>query len=83
MLDALAYLDAAEGEGVPALLERSRSGDGGHVWIFFADKVKASAARRLGVYFLREAMTVRAELDLSSYDRLFPTQDFAASRLAI
>lgn len=78
VLDALAYLDAARAEGVPALLERSRSGDGGHVWIFFTGPVKASTARRLGVHLLREAMTVRAELDLASYDRLFPAQDFSA-----
>ncbi|HLH74006.1 MAG TPA: DEAD/DEAH box helicase family protein, partial [Chloroflexota bacterium] len=76
VLDALAFLDAAHDAGVPALLERSRSGDGGHVWIFFAGRVKAAAARRLGTYLVREAMTVRAELDLTTYDRLFPTQDF-------
>ncbi len=76
VLDALAYLDAAHDAGVPTLIERSRSGDGGHAWVFFAGKVKASAARRLGVYLIREAMTIRAELDLASYDRLFPTQDF-------
>jgi superfamily II DNA or RNA helicase len=76
VLDALAYLDAAHDAGVPALLERSRSGEGGHVWIFFAGRVKAPAARRLGVYLVREAMTVRADLDLTTYDRLFPTQDF-------
>ena len=75
-LDALAYLDAAHGNGVSALLERSRSGDGGHVWVFFTGSVGASTARRLGVHLIREAMTVRAELDLASYDRLFPTQDF-------
>jgi superfamily II DNA or RNA helicase len=78
-LDALAYLDAAHGVGVPALLERSRSGDGGHVWALFAGAVRASTARRLGVHLVREAMTVRAELDLASYDRLFPTQDFMPS----
>lgn len=75
-LDALAYLDAARAVGVPALLERSRSGDGGHVWVFFASPGAAATARRLGVYLIREAMTVRAELDLASCDRLFPTQDF-------
>ena len=46
------------------------------MWVFFADSVLASAARRVGVFLVREAMTVRAELDLSSYDRLFPSQDF-------
>jgi superfamily II DNA or RNA helicase len=76
LLDALAYLDAARTAGIPAALERSRSGDGGHVWVFFVGPVPAASARRIGVHLLREAMTVRAELDLASYDRLFPTQDF-------
>ena len=76
VLDSLAYLDAAHASGVPAALERSRSGEGGHVWIFFDDNVPAASARRIGVHLLREAMTMRAELDLVSYDRLFPAQDF-------
>lgn len=75
-LDALAYVDAARDAGIPMALERSRSGDGAHVWAFFSGPVPASAARLVGVYLLREAMTIRAELDLASYDRLFPTQDF-------
>jgi hypothetical protein len=75
-LDAGAYLDVARSLGIPGLLERSRSGDGGHVWVFFAGPVSASSARRLGVHLIRKAMTVRAEIDLASYDRLFPTQDF-------
>lgn len=75
-LDALAYLDAARAAGIPVALERSRSGDGAHVWVFFSGPVPAASARRIGVHLLREAMTVRAELDLVSYDRLFPAQDF-------
>ncbi len=75
-LDALAYLDACHHNGVPAALERSRSGDGAHVWVFFTAPVPASAARVMGAALLRQAMTARAELDLSSYDRFFPSQDF-------
>ena len=76
VLDALAYLDACHAHGVPAALERSRSGNGGHVWIFFEAPVPASEARALGAALLREAMAARAEMDLSSYDRFFPSQDF-------
>jgi hypothetical protein len=76
LLDALAYLDAARSEGIPVALERSRSGDGSHVWMFFADAIAASVARRIGTHLIREAMTARAEMDLASYDRLFPAQDF-------
>lgn len=75
-LDALAYLDASSSVGVPAALERSRSGKGAHVWIFFTASVPAATARSLGAALLREAMTARVELDLASYDRFFPAQDF-------
>ena len=76
VLDALAYLDACHRVGVPAALERSRSGDGAHVWVFFDGPVPAATARSLGSSLLREAMAARAEMDLSSYDRFFPSQDF-------
>lgn len=75
-LDALAYLDACRSVGVPAAIERSRSDEGAHVWMFFSAPVPASSARRLGAALLREAMSMRAELDLASYDRMFPAQDF-------
>lgn len=75
-LDALAYLDACHAGAVPAALERSRSGNGAHVWVFFDGTVPASQARAMGAALLRQAMAARAELDLSSYDRFFPSQDF-------
>lgn len=79
-LDALALLEACDEYRVPAALERSRSGSGGHVWVFFAAPVAASAARRLGALLLRVAMSRRWELDLASYDRLFPNQDFLPAK---
>lgn len=75
-LDAKALVDAANAAQIPVALERSQSGNGGHVWMVFSGPVPASAARRVAAYLLREAMTVRAELDLGSYDRFFPAQDF-------
>jgi superfamily II DNA or RNA helicase len=74
--DALGFLAVCERHGIPAGLERSRSGNGGHLWIFFEAPVAAVAARRLGTHLLRETMFARAEMDLASYDRLFPNQDF-------
>ena len=44
--------------------------------MFFSAPVPASAARRVGACLLREAMTVRTEIDLASSERLFPAQDF-------
>ncbi len=75
-LDVGAYVDAAQAARIPVALESSRSGEGAHVWMFFSGPMAATAARRVGAYLLREAMTVRAEIDLASYDRLFPAQDF-------
>ncbi len=75
MLDALAYLKAARSLAVPAALEVSRSGVGAHAWVFFTGPVPAETARRLGADLLREAMALRGQMDLASYDRLFPSQD--------
>jgi len=75
MLDALAYLKAARAARVSAALEISRSGIGAHVWIFFTGPVAAVTARELGTGLLREAITLRGRMELSSYDRLFPSQD--------
>jgi len=75
-LDAAAYVQAACAAGVPAALEVSRSGEGAHVWIFFSEQVAAADARALGAALLREAMAIRGELGLESYDRFFPAQDF-------
>ncbi len=75
MLDALNYLKAARSLGIPAGLEVSRSGTGAHVWVFFAAPVPAQTARQLGAGLLREAMSLRGQMSLASYDRLFPAQD--------
>src|SRR5881398_2805630 len=60
---------------VPAALERSRSGNGGHVWFFFNEAVPAVLARKLGTHILTKTMERRPEVGLDSYDRLFPNQD--------
>lgn len=73
--DAAAYLETCRGLDVPASLERSRSGNGGHVWIFFSEAVPAAVARKLGAHVLTETMERRPELGLRSYDRFFPNQD--------
>lgn len=46
------------------------------MWVFFDGAVAAATTRSLAASLLREAMAARAELDLSSYDRFFPSQDF-------
>ena len=73
--DSLAFMAACRRLDLPAALERSRSGHGGHVWLFFEEAVPAGLARRLGSHLLTEAMEGRPDIGLDSYDRLFPNQD--------
>ncbi|HDZ73576.1 MAG TPA: DEAD/DEAH box helicase [Aurantimonas coralicida] len=54
--DANALLETCRAKGVPAALERSRSGNGGHVWIFFSEPVSARLARQLGSVLITETM---------------------------
>jgi hypothetical protein len=60
--DAAAFLQVCRAMGIPAVLERSRSGQGGHVWFFFEEAVTAACARRLGSFVLTETMERRPDL---------------------
>jgi superfamily II DNA or RNA helicase len=73
--DATAFLEACLELNVPAALERSRSGNGGHVWIFFERAIPATTARKLGCVILTRTMESRHQIGLDSYDRFFPNQD--------
>ena len=73
--DVAAFLDTCKILRVPAALERSRSGNGGHVWVFFDRPIPAVVARKLGVLLLTRTMERRHEIGLDSYDRFFPNQD--------
>jgi hypothetical protein len=50
--DAAAFLAPCREMNVPAVLERSRSGNGGHVWVFFNRAIPATTARKLGCAIL-------------------------------
>ncbi len=73
--DAKAFFETCGHLDVPATLERSRSGNGAHVWIFFDQAISASLARKLGSHILTETMERRPDVGLQSYDRFFPNQD--------
>jgi superfamily II DNA or RNA helicase len=73
--DVKAFRDACTRWEIPVALERSRSGNGGHVWFFFQQPVPAKLARILGSFLLTETMEMNPGIGLDSYDRLFPNQD--------
>ena len=73
--DVGAFVETCRHVGVPVAVERSRSGNGAHVWFFFSSPVPAASARKMGCYLITETMSRRHELSMESYDRLFPSQD--------
>ena len=73
--DVVAFVDVCKSWGIPCSIERSRSRNGAHVWIFFETPVLAVKARRLGNAILTEAMNRDGRISFKSYDRFFPNQD--------
>ncbi|MDZ4676376.1 MAG: DEAD/DEAH box helicase family protein [Oligoflexia bacterium] len=74
--DVLAYKQVAQTLGVEIAVERSRSGNGAHCWIFFRESVPARIARQLGTLLVSRAVELRHSIKLSTYDRFFPNQDY-------
>ena len=60
---------------IPCGVERSRSGEGAHLWIFFEEPIPCITARKLGSALLTSAMEREGKIKLDSYDRMFPNQD--------
>jgi superfamily II DNA or RNA helicase len=73
--DAAALRETASEHAIPLAVERSRSGNGAHAWVFFETPLSAAVARKFGAALLTRTMSARHELTFKSYDRLFPSQD--------
>ncbi|SJN49879.1 DEAD/DEAH box helicase [Sphingobacterium sp. JB170] len=76
----LNFLEACQAQGIPAYLERSRSGNGGHVWIFFEKPYPAAKSRKLFTYILERCGAFSPFDKSSSFDRLFPNQDYLSGK---
>lgn len=73
--DIKAFMLSCQELGVPAAAEISRSGQGAHAWVFFENAVSARDARRLGSAIISHTCSRTRQLQLNSYDRMFPNQD--------
>lgn len=72
--DVLAFANICDKYEIPIAIERSRSGKGLHIWIFFDINIKAITARKLGSLLLSKTMEI-SNISISSFDRMFPNQD--------
>ena len=76
-VDALRKM--CELNGIRPLVERSRSGKGAHVWIFFKKAIPAATARNFGFLLLDKGSTSINLKSFHYYDRMYPSQDVASS----
>ena len=72
--DVIAFWNTCDELNIPIYVERSRSGNGAHAWMFFEESISARMARKMGNILLTKTME-KESLDLNSYDRLLPNQD--------
>lgn len=69
--ESLSLIETASEYSLPCYLERSKSGNGSHAWLFFETEIPAWKARQLGKYLLSKALSTSHK----AFDRLFPSQD--------
>ena len=79
-VEAINFLNACKEQSIPAYLERSRSGNGGHVWIFFDRAYPAIRSRKIFISILEQSGAFSMFDKSSSFDRLFPNQDFLSGK---
>lgn len=74
------FLNVCNEIKIPAYLERSQSGNGGHVWIFFDQPYPAYKSRKILISILENTRLFSVFNKSLSFDRLFPNQDFHSGK---
>ena len=60
--------------GINAAVERSRSGNGAHIWFFFLEPINAKTARDFGSCLIAEAAALNKTITFEAFDRMIPAQ---------
>ena len=66
--------------GLAPVIERSRSGNGGHLWLFFEENIPAFQSRKVMIDLLLQAEIISKFEKEPSFDRLFPNQDMHSGK---
>jgi len=74
--DSLKFIGICESYNILAYIERSRSWNGWHVWIFFEWKYPAFKSRQIFFEILKWVLNISEFQKEISFDRFFPNQDF-------
>ena len=80
IIECQAFIKICEEYDISAYLERSRSGKGGHVWIFFEEPYEAFRSRKIMTSLLQKAGLISVFDKNSSFDRFFPNQDYHSKK---
>ena len=75
MAEVNAFRKICENNDVPVLVERSRSGKGAHIWMFFEKPILAVTARKFGTALLTKGAESVNMRSFMYYDRMLPAQD--------
>jgi len=78
--EATAFVDVCRKNKIDVLIERSQSGQGIHLWLFFEEAIQASTARLFAQLILRQAMAQAEVMNFSNFDRIIPMQDTLPSK---